>query len=203
MPIDLSALAADFKQRASYTSVDFKDQNGTWHTDPDPCFSSISEHLQSRGHLTKAELLEIGRWKVQGGRIDRHIEKNAPEAVKEQSRAAFTADDDATRIAALAELSGVRVPVASTIVTMWKPAEHAVIDYRALRALPAAKPHILDHTDYDEFADFLELFRTYGSDPSAYTFYIDHIRELAAQNDLIPREVDMALWEYDRKRTES
>ena len=203
MSIDFPTLVADFKQRATYASVEFIDQNGDRQTDSDPCFSTISGHLQSREYLKKDELLEIGRWKVQGGRIDRHLEKNSPAVVKEQSELAFTADKDETRIAALSELTGVRVPVASTILAMWKPTKHAVIDYRALRALPAAKPQLLDHTEYAEFAEFLELFRTYGSDPSAYEFYIDYVRELAEQNDLLPREVDMALWEYDRKRTES
>lgn len=203
MQIDLQSLAAEFADRAGYESVDFQDSNGEWQTDPDPCFGAISDHLRSQKFLKKSELVEIGRWKVQGKRIDRHLEKNSPAAVEEQSRLAFTADDDAARIAALAELTGVRVPVASTILAMWKPTAHAVIDYRALRALPAAKPELLDHTDYDEFAAFLELFRTYGSDPEAYEFYIEHVRELAEGNDLLPREVDMALWEYDRRRTEA
>jgi hypothetical protein len=86
---------------------------------------------------------------------------------------------------------------------MWKPERHAVIDLRALRALPAAKPRLLEQDSYADFAEFLELFRTYGSDPNAYEFYVDHVRDLAERNDLSAREVDMALWEYDRTRTES
>jgi len=202
MSIDFPALVQDFKQRATYTSVEFIDENGDWQADSDPCFGTISDHFQSREHLKKDELIEIGRWKVQGGRIERHLQKNSPATVEGQSEIAFTAKNDQERIAALSKLKGVRVPVASTILAMWKPMKHAVIDYRALRALPAAKPQLLDHTDYAEFAEFLELFRTYGSDPSAYRFYIDHVRELAEEHSLIPREVDMALWEYDRKRTE-
>lgn len=203
MAIDLSSLAANFKQRAAYSSVDFRDAEGNWQTDPDPCFSSISKRFQERGTIEKDELREIGRWKVQGGRIDRHLKENAPGKVRKQSELAFSADDDETPIAALAELKGVRVPVASSILAMWKPERHAVIDFRALRALPAAKPHLLDQSTYADFAAFLELFRTYGSDPGAYEFYVEHVRDLAEQNDLLAREVDMALWEYDRRRTES
>jgi hypothetical protein len=92
--------------------------------------------------------------------------------------------------------------MASTILAMWKPDQHAVIDFRALRALPAANPTLLDQGDYEEFAEFLELFRTYDSDPYAYEFYIEQVRTLATQTDLLTREVDMALWEYDRRRTE-
>lgn len=207
MSVDFPSLVTNFEERvkeeATFESVDFRDENGNWHTDEDPLFSSISEQFQLRGYLRKDELLEIGRWKVQGGRIDRHLEKNSPALVEEQSKIAFDADDDEARITALSELTGVRVPVASSILAMWNPSEHAVIDHRALRALPAAKPELLDHTDYAQFAEFLERYRTYGSDASTYKFYIEHVRELAAQNDLLPREIDMALWEYDRSRTES
>jgi len=201
--MDLAALADDFKQRAGYTSVDFKDRTGDWRTDSDPCFSSISERFQERGYIEKEELREIGRWKVQGGRIDRHLKENSPERVEDQSALAFDSDSDGEKIAVLSELKGVRVPVASTILAMWKPDTHAVIDFRALRALPAAKPELLDQETYTEFAGFLELFRTYGTDPGAYEFYIAHVRGLAEESGLLTREVDMALWEYDRRRTES
>jgi|GEM_PF-6016145 len=203
MGIDLHSLAADFKQRAEYSSVDFRDENGNWQTDTDPCFGSVSRRFQNRGHIEKEELREIGRWKVQGGRIDRHLKENSPQKVEAQSEEAFSASDDRARIAALSELKGVRVPVASSILAMWKPEQHAVIDFRALRALPASKPQLLDQSNYADFAEFLELFRTYGSDPDAYEFYVGHVRDLAERNDLLAREVDMALWEYDRTRTES
>ena len=203
MTIELHSLAEQFKQRAGYDSVDFKGKDGDWQTDHDPCFESISSRFQSRGYIKKEELREIGRWKVQGGRIDRHLKKNSPAEVREQSGRAFTANDDEARVAALSELTGVRVPVGSTILAMWKPKQHAIIDFRALRALPAAKPHLVELDDYTQFAEFLELFRTYGSAPSAYAFYVEHVRSLAKESDLLPREVDMALWEYDRRRSES
>ena len=201
--MDLVSLADDFKQRAEYASVEFRSRTDEWQTDADPCFSSISRRFQERGYIEREELREIGRWKVQGGRIDRHLEENSPAEVEERSARAFDADTDPKSVAALAELKGVRVPVASTILAMWKPKTHAVIDFRALRALPAAKPELLDRETYTEFAEFLELFRTYGTDPGAYEFYVDHVRDIAAESGLITREVDMALWEYDRRRTES
>jgi hypothetical protein len=201
--MDLASLADDFKQRAGYASVDFKGPTGDWRTDSDPCFGSISKRFQERGYIDKEELREIGRWKVQGRRIDRHLKDNSVETVEAQSALAFDADTDQERIAALAELKGVRVPVASTILAMWKPKSHAVIDFRALRALPAARPELLDQETYAEFAEFLELFRTYGTNPDAYEYYIDHVRDIADESNLLTREVDMALWEYDRCRTES
>jgi len=203
MPIEFDSLVTRFQKRAEYASVDFKDKEGGWNTESDPCFSSISKVFQDRDHIKKEELREIGRWKVQGRRIDRHLKKNSEEKVEEQSRLAFSSDSDRSQIEALSELKGVRVPVASSILAMWKPKAHAVIDFRALRALPAAKPELLEQESYADFAEFLELFRTYASKSDAYEFYVDHVRDIAEQNELITREVDMALWEYDRSRVES
>lgn len=118
MAINLKSLAAEFKQRAASSSVDFKGEEGNWQTDSDPCFSSISRRFQDRGYIEKEELRKIGRWKVQGGRIDRHLRENSSLEIREQSERAFSASDDATRIAALSELKGVRVPVASSILAM-------------------------------------------------------------------------------------
>lgn len=203
MSINTHSLADDFKDRAEYSSVEFKDEEGNWQTEQETTFDSISTALQNRGHISKEELMEIARWKVQGGRLDRHIEKNTAEKVREQSGAAFDAKDDEKRISALSELTGVRAPVASSILAMWKPERHAVIDFRAFRALPAAKPSLLNRDSYEDLAEFLELFRTYGSNLEAYAFYVEEVRELAEHHDLLTREVDMALWEFDRQRTEA
>lgn len=200
--LDLNALADNFKERTEDSSVEFKSSNGDRQTESDPTFKSISRAFQEREYIDKEELLQIGRWKLQGGRLDRHIQKNVADTVKEQSKTAFIIDTDEERISALSELNGVRVPVASSILAMWKPETHAVIDFRAFRALPAAKPDLLDWNTYEELAEFLELFRTYGSDPKVYAFYVEQVRELAEQHDLLAREVDMALWEFDRQRTD-
>lgn len=200
--MDLNELSDDFKERAEYSSVDFKTEEGEQRTDSSVTFDLISTVFQDRGYIYKEELLEVGRWKVGGKRLDRHIKDNSKTTVKEQSEEAFAAADDTTPIAALSELKGVRVPVASSILAMWKPEKHAVIDFRALRALPAAKPDLLDLSDYEVLAEFLEQFRSYGSDPEVYAFYVEQIRELADQHGLLAREVDMALWEFDRQRTD-
>jgi len=45
----------------------------------------------------------------------------------------------------------------------------------------------------------MECFRNPTSE--GYVFYIDIVREIARQEDLSTRGVDMALWAYDKSMT--
>jgi hypothetical protein len=51
------------------------------------------------------------------------------------------------------------------------------------------------------FYRYLRTFRRYGNSTDAYEYYLDKVRQLAQSNDLIPREVDMALWQYDKENS--
>lgn len=67
-------------------------------------------------------------------------------------------------------MKGVRVPVASTILTMADPTQYAVLDYRAFRALGVAIPQLLNRQNYHQYIEFMDSFQDYGTDPSAYSF---------------------------------
>jgi hypothetical protein len=95
-------------------------------------------------------------------------------------------------------LKGVGVPVASSILTMYDPHEYAVIDFRVLRAIPAVEPQFVNLRRYSEYKEFMEHFRSYDDQPATYRFYMDWVDRLAAAEGLTPREVDMALWAYDK-----
>jgi hypothetical protein len=119
--------------------------------------------------------------------------------VEDQSELALQSSSDEGAVEELTKLTGVRVPMASTILTMAKPSEFAIIDYRALRALGVVKPELLDAQSYTDYSTFMECFRNPSSE--GYIFYIDIVREIAQQEDLSTREVDMALWAYDKSMT--
>ena len=71
MLIDFQLLVADFKQRATYDSVEFIDQNGEWATNSDPRFSTISDHLQPKDISRKTNLSKLAGGKHRaGGSID-------------------------------------------------------------------------------------------------------------------------------------
>ena len=49
------------------------------------------------------------------------------------------------------------------------------------------------------FSDFINNFRSYG-EVRSYISYMERIKKLAEKHRLIPREIEMALWQYDKCR---
>lgn len=84
------------------------------------------------------------------------------------------------------------------MLTVAKPTEYAIIDYRAFRGLAAVKPELVTPAEYTTYAEFLEHFRTYLTKAEAYEYYMTHVREIAEEREFSPREIDMALWAYDK-----
>jgi hypothetical protein len=74
-------------------------------------------------------------------------------------------------------LEGVRVPVASALLTVWDPTQHTIIDVRSLRAL-----------------------ETLGqlTQPCRYVDYLDICRRIARRLDIDLRTLDRALWRWDK-----
>lgn len=180
--------------------IGYLDESGNWKEDTDPLFGSISDVIQSRDYeLSVAELQRISQWKLQSSRNDSNIKKNSEDAVTQRFRSAINGSTDREAIDILTELSGVGVPMASTMLTVAEPSQYAIIDYRAFRGLAGFKPEIVDSRRYADYAEFLEYFRTYLKNPEAYEFYMDHVREIAAAENLTPRQVDMALWAFDKE----
>ena len=177
--------------------VEYRDDTGKWQEERDHSFGSISSRFQQRGHITRDELRKIGKWKT-GSRIDHHLKKNNQTFVEQQSTVAFQASNDTKQIEALSELKGVSVPVASTVLTMFEPNNFAVVDYRAFRALGAVKPSLLDPRTYPTYVEFMKNFQNYNTSSGAYSFYVTNIRQIAQREGILPREVDMALWAYDK-----
>ncbi|WP_139835070.1 hypothetical protein [Halorubrum ezzemoulense] len=196
MSLDFPKWIAQYRQVNPKESIEYRDSSGAWKEDKYHRFYSISSEFQQRGYIYRDELRKIGKWKS-GGRIDHLLKQNKPNHVERRTTVAFRANNDADKVEALTELKGVRVPVASAILTMYDPAKYAVIDYRAFRALGAAKPRLLDPQYYRDYAEFIEHFQDYNSSPEAYRFYMEEVRQIAQQKGILPREVDMALWAFD------
>lgn len=196
MSLDFPKWKGEYKEVNPDESIEYRDGSGAWNEDNDYRFGSISTEFQKRGHIYRDELRRIGKWKS-GGRIDHHLKDNNANYVEQRSAVAFQTNSDVDKLEALMELKGVQVPVASAILTMHDPANYAVVDYRAFRALGAAEPHLLDPQTYPNYAEFMESFQDYSSVTEAYSFYIDVVRNIAQREGILPREVDMALWAFD------
>lgn len=200
MSLDFSKWINKYYAVAPDEKIQYRDSSGNLNEEEDPKLGSISQAFQQRGHILREELLQIGRWKA-GGRIDHHLKKNSQTFVERCSKVAFQSPADEAKVNALTELKGVRVPVASTILTMADPTRYAVLDYRAFRALGAAIPQLLNPQNYHQYIEFMDGFQDYGTDPSAYSFYLNQVRNIAQREGITPREVDMALWAFDKHQT--
>jgi hypothetical protein len=197
MTFNFSKWIDRYEQANPNESIKYRDDSGAWKEDKYYRLYAISSEFQQRGYIYRDELREIGEWKS-GGRIDHLLKQNVPNHVERRSTVAFRANNDVDKVEALMELKGVRVPVASAILTMHDPANYAVVDYRAFRALGVAEPRLLDPQNYPDYAEFMGSFQNYNSDPEAYSFYMDVVRNIAQREGILPREVDMALWAYDK-----
>lgn len=193
---------AEFERLWKEKPIEYMDSSGEWRNDSDPLFGSISSAIESRGYqITKDELLKISQWKLEGRRNDANISENPNGFVQNHTQSALTeTDNDEKAVDELMEIKGVGVPMASTVLTVAKPEDYAIIDYRAFRGLVAAKPELVKSEGYSGYAEFLEHFRNYLKNSKAYGFYIEQVREIARAENLSAREVDMALWAFDKER---
>jgi hypothetical protein len=89
-----------------------------------------------RGYLTRAELEAVCRWK--SPRAIWHVRANPSARVRAATRAALRARSEGRRVAALLELDGVSIAMASAILTLLDPRRYGVIDIRVWQLLHAA-----------------------------------------------------------------
>jgi hypothetical protein len=90
---------------------------------------------RKRGYLTPTELEWICRWK--SARAIRHIRSNSASLVRSATMRALKTRSEQQRLAALTQLSGVSVPMASAILMLLDPKRYGVIDIRVWQVLYA------------------------------------------------------------------
>lgn len=131
-------------------------------------------HAIASGEYTRANLMTIHRWKTKGrgaARLDRNTDAEVADALG----LAVAAKTDRAAASVLCGLAGVRLPVASAILTAIDPARFTIIDFRALESLDAA----------DRYVDL-----------ALYLEYLGHCRGLAANARVSLRTLDKALWQW-------
>lgn len=136
--------------------------------------------------MTLDELEEILKWKLrkQFGRTKKKREGNTNDNVIEITRAAFSVthtDKDfetKLKINLLSTLAGVKIPVASAILTLCFPTLYAVVDFRNWQVFNAGE-------------------RKTSYTPNDYVKYLKKIRQEAKKYELTPQEIDIAIWQND------
>lgn len=119
-------------------------------------------------------------WKT-GGRGISRLSRNSDEEIADALRSAIAAQTERSAVAVLVGLNGVRVPVASSILTAINSDRYTIIDDRALEALG-----IINAT----------------SDINLYLAYLGFCRHLAAGEGVSLRDLDRALWQWSKERAQ-
>lgn len=146
-------------------------------------FSIIGPNVKKNGFLSFEDFYQICMWKSVRPK-KRYIANK--EKIKEISKRAFSEKDETKRIKILCELDGVGIPTASAILTIIYPEKYAVIDIRCLEALN----------------NILKIDINKNVSIKTWIKYLEIMRKLAKENEVTPRELDMALFAIHRESLE-
>lgn len=138
--------------------------------------------------LTLTEFNEILMWKLrsQYGRQREIRQQNTDPIVRIVTGAAFIIKHDNNeyetelRLGVLTSIKGVAVPVASAILALVFPNDYCVIDFRGWRQVFNQEKNYFTNTDYRR--------------------YLAEVRKIAAEINWPVQEVDLAIWELDRRK---
>jgi thermostable 8-oxoguanine DNA glycosylase len=139
-------------------------------------------------YLTASEFDDILRWKLrqQYGRQEAKRKVNTPENIEATTMLCFNipqlqdnVHDTRLRVHVLTALPGVGVPVASAILTFWKPDTYAVIDFRNWRQLFEGP----------------RTATTYSV--REYLTYLETLEALATKFQVSMQQLDIAIWKKD------
>jgi thermostable 8-oxoguanine DNA glycosylase len=139
--------------------------------------------------LTAEELDRVFHWKLrsQYGRVAGHLAKNSDSEYRAVTKKVFAVvsdvfkDECTVRLKLLVTLHGVGVPIASAILALTEPERYCVIDFRGWRAV------------FDEERKSFCI--------SHYLKYRNEVARIAADLGWPLQEADLAIWEYDRRRS--
>ncbi|MBI4671629.1 MAG: hypothetical protein HY741_08175 [Chloroflexi bacterium] len=136
--------------------------------------NEIAPRTRARGYLDKADFLTICEWN--STRPRKLYRANAPDFVREITRAAFATKHERVRIEVLMLLKGVSMATASVLLHFCSTDPYPILDVNSLWSLQAAPPRKYDF-------DF-------------WWQYVQVTRKLAKQARVDMRTLDRALWQY-------
>ena len=133
-------------------------------------------------YLDKEYFVRLGKWK--SARATKHYKSNNSKNVIDITREAFIATNDLVKLKLLMTLNGVGVPVASTILHYLQPNQFPIFDYHCRNVLDEAGLWKRDKKDATD---------------KAWLDYIKTMRELANKLGVSLRELDKAMFAYDKR----
>jgi hypothetical protein len=139
--------------------------------------------------LTGAELDKVFHWKLRGQYWRQAVRRarNTEEAYRAVTEAVFKVVgpefqyECTLRLGLFSALPGAGIPVASAVLALTDPLQYCVVDFRGWRTV---------------FGEDRENFSI-----ANYLRYRAKVAGLAAELGWSVQETDLAIWEYDRRRT--
>ncbi|OBK77570.1 hypothetical protein [Mycobacterium sp. 1274761.0] len=151
------------------------------HDSDHQVLNEVGPRVRKRGCYDRSDLLTVGRWKT--ARVLSRLDSNSDAMIRDITLTAMTAPEPIQHLV-LTLLNGVLVPVASSLLMVWQPELHTVIDVRAVNSLVA----------HGEIAD---------PAPHPYPPYMDYLnacRAISRRCDRSLRTVDRALYKANGRR---
>ena len=146
-------------------------------------FDVIGSEASKRGYLTFEGFYKICMWKS-ARQKQKYISVKNRNEVEAVTRSAFAEQDERKRMEKLCGLSGVGIPTASAILSVIFPEKYAVIDIRCLEMLREKFGYkISKQTSLKSWVEYLNI-----------------MRNLARENAITPRKLDMALFAMHREK---
>lgn len=147
-------------------------------------FEVIGPRTKTAGYMTFDDFYKICMWKS-ARQKQRYIKnKTVIEAVTKE---AFSKQDEKEKIKILCDkLEGVGIPTASAILTIVFPEKYAIVDIRCISILREKLD--IKISKYISIYTWLE--------------YLKVMREISKENNITPRELDMAFFAMHRELLE-
>ena len=174
---------SDLRYRKGMRLREYWNEYNYYREETNELFDSFAGNVKKRGYLTRNDLMRIFLWKA-----DRVVERNEDELNK-VTRRVFEVDHEnegevKRLLNELTQLDGIKIPMASVILSILFPEKYGVFDKNVRKALDGKK---------------------YTNSPKAFWDYQIKTREIAKEQSKLdgkewfPRDVDKALWILGKK----
>lgn len=145
----------------------------------------VGRKIRSKGYATVEELLELVKWKFPIAVRHVNIPNNTEDDVRKLTSLVLKENlSDSQKVRILMGLTGVKVRMASAILTLIFPGDYGTFDINARKALED-----LDFIGENELSNYTL---------SDFLEYLRIIRKIAKKLTCTPREIDRALYYYGR-----
>jgi hypothetical protein len=171
-----------------YPQLEALDQITNYWDLEEHVFSVLGPAVRSAGAYTVPQFVTVGYWKTPR-QLSNYLENEGPAVLGVTKKALAAKTPAAGRTGALVRgLSGVRVRVASALLTVWRPEQFTIIDVWALTALSGLGEQI----DGVAFAA-----RSHGWWDSNYDLYLRACLAIVERvQPFTLRDLDRALWKW-------